>query len=191
MLVNSAVVVALLASFGAAVTTDNSTIDASTVAPTTRSQWCGGQQNTCPVLCGAQGVTSNDCDVDTLKFKCTCKNGSAPGLQYYTSTMPTFICEQVHENCIVAGQNNAAAQKLCNDAEKSNCGKLDPSKFTEPASTSSSSPSATATGAGTSASDAAPSSTSKAAAATMAVMAREYGTGLLAAGAAAAFGLML
>lgn len=110
--------------------------------------------------------------------------------------MPTFICEQIYQNCIVAGQNDAAAQKLCNEAEKKNCGKMDPSKYTPPAETSSSSaestPSPTGTGAGAAgATEAAPSSTSAAAAATMAIMAGEYGTGLLAAGAAAAFGFLL
>lgn len=109
--------------------------------------------------------------------------------------MPTFICEQIYQNCIVAGQNDAAAQKLCDEAEKKNCGKMDPSKYTAPAETSSSSaestPTPTGTGAGAAGATAAPSSTSAAAAATMAIMAGEYGTGLLAAGAAAAFGFLL
>ncbi|KAF4632464.1 hypothetical protein G7Y89_g5675 [Cudoniella acicularis] len=195
MFAKSAVAVALLAGFAVAATSDNSTIDPSTVTLTTRSQWCQGEQNTCPILCGgASATTSNDCDPTTLNYTCTCSNGSAPGLQYYTTTMPTFICEQIYQNCIVTGQNDAAAQKLCTTAEANNCGHLDPSKYVAPASSSSSSAATTATSAsaaGQASGTATSTSVSKAAAATMAVMAREYGTGLLAAGAAAAFGLML
>ncbi|KAH8665761.1 hypothetical protein BGZ60DRAFT_54958 [Tricladium varicosporioides] len=193
MLAKSFVAVALLAGSAVAATADNSTIDPSTVSATLRAQWCQGQLNTCPILCGgSSSTTSNNCDDSTLKYTCTCSNGSAPGLEYYTTTMPTFICEKIYDNCIIAGQNNANAQKLCTAAEQNNCGRLDPSKYTAPASTSSSaSTSASATGAQAASSSAASTSASKAAAATMAVVAREYGTGLLAAGAAVAYGLML
>lgn len=190
MLAKSAVAVALLAAFAAAQTNDNSTIDAGSVPATTRSQWCNAQQNTCPLLCGGT-YKDNDCDVGTLIYKCTCNNGTAPGLMYYQQTLPTFICEQVYQNCIAAGANNAQAQKLCDSNKAANCGTLDPSKYTAPASTSSSATqSPTSTGAGAASATVASTSSSKAAAATMAAVA-QYGSGVLAAGAAAAFGLLL
>merc|ERR1712000_532833 len=52
MFVKSTVAVALFASFVAAQsTTSNSSIDANSIDPTTRSQWCLGQRNTCGTLC--------------------------------------------------------------------------------------------------------------------------------------------
>jgi hypothetical protein len=104
--------------------------------------------------------------------------------------MPTFICQQIYQNCIVAGQNDAAAQMLCTESEEENCGKLNPANFTAPVTTSSS-VSASATAANTASSSAAPTTSSKAAAATMMAIGREYGSGVLAAGVAAAFGMML
>ncbi|CAG8974393.1 hypothetical protein HYALB_00010644 [Hymenoscyphus albidus] len=184
MFAKSIVAVALLAGSAAAQTTANSTIVPTSVSATIRAQWCAGQQNTCPVLCGGQAKTkSNDCDVNTLDIDCTCRNGSAPGLMYYTSTMPTFICQQIFDECIQAGQNNAQAQKLCTDARTANCGTLDPSKYVEPASTSSAAPSATAPP--PAATPAVASSSSAAAAAPTAISARDLASGFLAAGVAA------
>merc|ERR1712000_462013 len=70
-------------------TTSNSSIDANSIDPTTRSQWCLGQRNTCGTLCSGD-LQNNDCDVTTLAFNCTCgANSSEPGLIYYQNTMPT------------------------------------------------------------------------------------------------------
>ncbi|ESZ93910.1 hypothetical protein SBOR_5703 [Sclerotinia borealis F-4128] len=174
-------------------TTYNSTIDPATVPAPTRSQWCSGEISTCGTLCSGN-YDANTCDTETLNYTCTCSsNQSSPGLQYYTQTMPTFICQQVHNNCIVAGENDAAAQKVCNENEKTNCGHLDPDNFTAAAATSASSSSASATATDTSAStatSAAPAATSSAAASALNI-GREYGTGILAAGVAGIFGLLL
>lgn len=108
--------------------------------------------------------------------------------------MPTFICEQVFQNCIAAGENDAAAQAVCTKNEKANCGHLSPENFTAVAVSSSSSAASTPTGtsasspSGTSA--AATTSSSKAAAATM-VAGQSFGTGAIAMGVVAAFGYML
>merc|ERR1711964_248358 len=150
MFVKSTVAVALFASFVAAQsTTSNSSIDANSIDPTTRSQWCLGQRNTCGTLCSGD-LQNNDCDVTTLAFNCTCgANSSEPGLIYYQNTMPTFICEEIYKDCKEANVGVSSAQAQCDAAEKANCGHLDPANFTAAAvsstSTSASSPTGTAT----------------------------------------------
>ncbi|KUJ11681.1 uncharacterized protein LY89DRAFT_229665 [Mollisia scopiformis] len=108
----------------------NSTIDPSTVSATVRSQWCEAQINTCGVLCSGDANT-NTCDTTTLDYGCTCaSNSSAPGLLYYTETIPTYCCEQNYANCISAASGDASAQATCQQNEKTNCGHLDPANFT-------------------------------------------------------------
>jgi hypothetical protein len=132
-----------------------------------------------------------------LNYTCLCAaNQSAPGLQYYTETLPTFICEQLFQICINETVGVAASQAKCNSDEKNNCGHLNPDTFVAAAPSSSSSSSASApTATGSSGTAATPSavstSSSKAAAATMMAVGRDYGSGIVAAGVAAAFGLML
>jgi len=192
MFAKSTIVVALLVSFVAAQgTTTNSTIDPATVDDTTKSQWCSSEITVCGDLCGGDN-TANSCDPSTLNSTCTCANGTAPGLQYYTGSLDTFICEQIYANCISAGENDAAAQKVCTTARDKNCGTLDPDNFTAAVTSTSSSASATATAASTTGSSTGSStSTSAAAAATLMALGREYGSGVVAVGVAAAFGLIL
>jgi len=84
----------------------------------------------------------NDCLTTTLEFHCLCTtNNSAPGLQYYTQTMPTFICEEEYQKCISEATNNAAAQAACAATEKAECGQLDPANFTAVAASPSATPS--------------------------------------------------
>ncbi|CZT48132.1 uncharacterized protein RSE6_08793 [Rhynchosporium secalis] len=167
MFVKSVAAVAVFASFVAA--QSNATVDPNTISPTMRSQWCLAQKNTCGTLCSGN-LADNDCDATTLAYKCNCgSNSSAPGLQYYTNTMPTFICEEVFRVCKKANEGVAAAQKACETNEQQNCGHNDPAKFVAAAvSTSASAPSSNPTGTNSPASGtSAPSSSSKAAAATM------------------------
>ncbi|RQM08314.1 hypothetical protein DH86_00003797 [Scytalidium sp. 3C] len=152
MYANSIVAVALLAGLSAAQVGSNSTIDPNSVDLGTRVAWCNGEINTCGALCGGD-VNLNTCSTDTLAYNCTCaSNNSAPGLQYYQQTMPTFICEKIFQNCIVAGENDAAAQQLCKQNEANNCGHLSPPNGTTPSSTSaapSSAPASSASAAAT------------------------------------------
>ncbi|QSZ29876.1 hypothetical protein DSL72_004394 [Monilinia vaccinii-corymbosi] len=172
----------------------NSTIDPNTVDPSLRSQWCTGEINTCGTLCDGD-YDANTCDTTTLKYTCTCSsNSSSPGLQYYLQSMPTFICEKIYQDCISKGENDAAAQKLCTQARAKNCGKLDPDKYVAaaPSSSASSPASASATATATSpATTATASSTPSSAAAPALKIGREYGAGILAAGVAGLFGLIL
>ncbi|KAJ8058337.1 hypothetical protein OCU04_012529 [Sclerotinia nivalis] len=193
MFIKSIVGLSIVALVAAQSSSSNATIDPSTVDASTRAQWCTAQINTCGTLCNG-AINDNTCDTINLNFSCTCtSNSSAPGLQYYTQTLPTYICEQVYANCIAAGENDAAAQRLCTQNEVSNCGHLNPDDYT-PAAASSSSSSASATATSTSTTTATTASASAAAstgAASALNIGREYGTGILAAGIAGVFGLIL
>ncbi|CAD6447144.1 a18eb855-566b-44d7-9f5d-3c0649a5f8de-CDS [Sclerotinia trifoliorum] len=195
MFIKSIVGLSIVALVAAQSSSSNATIDPNSIDPSMRAQWCNAQLNTCGTLCNG-AVNDNTCDTTDLNYTCTCtSNSSTPGLQYYTQTLPTYICEQVFSNCIAAGENDAAAQKLCSQNEATNCGHLDPDKYVPAAaSSSSSSASATATRTSTtaaSATSASASATASTGAASALNIGREYGTGILAAGIAGVFGLVL
>ncbi|KAK4453319.1 hypothetical protein QBC34DRAFT_434619 [Podospora aff. communis PSN243] len=122
----SAVFVALSA-LGLAAAQSNFTVDPNTIDPTTRTEWCNAEFNTCGILCG--GVTkANSCTPSDLKFVCTCTNGTAPGLEYYIQSMPTLLCEQAFKDCIAKNTGNSQEQGKCTSEIKSKCGTLDPAK---------------------------------------------------------------
>ncbi|KAF7957029.1 hypothetical protein EAE96_004350 [Botrytis aclada] len=99
-------------------------VDPRSIDTATRSQWCTVQTDTCETLCS--GVTDeNTCDITSLCYSCTCTSNSlSPALQLYTSTIPFFVCEQVFADCILAVENDPAAQKACHDTEVQNCGTI-------------------------------------------------------------------
>ncbi|KAK2022479.1 hypothetical protein LX32DRAFT_192689 [Colletotrichum zoysiae] len=89
-----------------------------------KAQWCIAERNTCQVLC--QPTTkANDCDSTTLQYSCLCPNGSAPGLEYYAQTLPTFICYQAFDDCIAANVGDKNGQDNCTTTIKSQCGTID------------------------------------------------------------------
>lgn len=136
------------------------TINPDDISATQAADWCQAELNTCPILCD-NDYTSNTCDTTTLAYNCTCSNGSAPGLQYYTETMPTFICQEAYSLCISANANNATGQEACTDDIEDQCGTLDPANYTA-AATSATTAAATSTKASTATStSAAATSTSK------------------------------
>lgn len=101
--------------------------DPNTVDLATRSGWCGAQQNTCDTLC-SDNTNKNNCDDNTLKWECTCSsNSSAPGLQYYTQTIPTFICNQLTADC-VAKTSTSAGTKECRTKIEPLCAEQAPPK---------------------------------------------------------------
>ncbi|ROT41580.1 hypothetical protein SODALDRAFT_331329 [Sodiomyces alkalinus F11] len=108
----------------------------------TRNAWCQGQRNVCTRLC--DNAVTNDCSTSTLDYDCQCSNGTAPGLEYYRSSMPSFICNAVFEECIIANVGNARGQQQCEDDRDAAC---DPDElldaFTENTSTAAEAPAAT------------------------------------------------
>ncbi|KAF5685121.1 PCI domain-containing protein [Fusarium denticulatum] len=104
------------------------TIDPNSVDLATRSSWCGAQQNTCDALC-KDDTNENKCTENDLKWECTCSsNSSTPGLQYYTQTMPTFICEELYSQCISQNTGSQSGQKECTSKIEDKCAKQSPPK---------------------------------------------------------------
>ncbi|PMD49008.1 hypothetical protein L207DRAFT_560533 [Hyaloscypha variabilis F] len=106
--------------------------DPGTIDDATREDWCEDELNTCTTLCSL-ATNINTCNSTSLDYTCTCaSNDSAPGLEYYRNTMPTFICEENFNLCSVAASNQSdstAAQEACAVTEQSDCGHTDPSNF--------------------------------------------------------------
>lgn len=68
------------------------------------------------------------CQMD-LSYKCICgSNNSAPALQYYQQTMPTFICTRLFEDCIQQNIGSADGQEDCTNNINDLCGTIPPSK---------------------------------------------------------------
>ena len=83
-----------------------------------------------------------------LSWKCTCSsNSSAPGLQYYTQTVPTFICNELYSQCITANVNSQRGQDSCTENIHDLCGTINPPKsaITDGDSTTTGTDTATAT----------------------------------------------
>ncbi|KAM3551511.1 hypothetical protein MY1884_007685 [Beauveria asiatica] len=109
-----------------------------------RAQWCSAETNSCSQLCD-NTESKNDCSATDLKYNCLCSNGSAPGLQYYSQTMPTFICQKLFDLCNTQNVGNARNQEACKTNIMSHCGTLDPTKASTGGSGSSSSTSGSST----------------------------------------------
>lgn len=157
----ASVFVALSALGLAAAQNSNFTVDPNTIDTTTRNDWCNGELNTCSILCGGRNK-ANTCNPSDLKFVCTCSsNNSAPGLEYYQQSMPTYLCDQAFKDCIAKNVGNALEQGKCTTDIKNKCGTLDPAEAKiggGSSSPSSSSSAAAPTGSPTGTTNAAPSS---------------------------------
>ncbi|GKT40190.1 uncharacterized protein ColSpa_00371 [Colletotrichum spaethianum] len=153
-----------------------------------KANWCIAERNTCKVLC-QPNPTTNDCDSGTLQYSCLCSNGSAPGLEYYEQTMPTFICNQAFEDCIAANVGDKNGQDNCTTSIKSQCGTIDAQANEASGTTTSAAAATTAaptgTGSAASAATTAPSSSSSSAWAAPTANPARYGN----AAAVAAIGL--
>ncbi|KAK3341424.1 hypothetical protein B0T25DRAFT_341687 [Lasiosphaeria hispida] len=162
----------------------NFTVDPAKVEPSIRSDWCKSEFNTCDTLC-ARSPTANSCDPTTLKFECTCTNGSAPGLEYYSQSLPSLICQKAFEICNADNAGEPQKQSDCKKNIQAKCGTLDASKAEVGGEvTSSSAAVPSATGASTAAST--PTSTSSTAAAATKAAYIGNGVAMVAAGVFAA-----
>ncbi|KAF4585345.1 PCI domain-containing protein [Ophiocordyceps camponoti-floridani] len=113
-------------------------IDANSIPSQTRAIWCRAQTNTCGLLCD-NNTSKNSCVQEELKYDCVCAgNNSAPALQYYQQTIPTFICETLFSQCDKQNVGNADNQQSCIQNIQSLCGKNAPPKVSSGGSDSSS-----------------------------------------------------
>ncbi|RSL59787.1 hypothetical protein CEP54_007105 [Fusarium duplospermum] len=104
------------------------TIDPGTVEFGTRAGWCNAQQDTCDTLC-RDDTKDNDCTAETLKWECACSsNSSTPGLQYYSQTMPTFICQELFAQCISQNAGSQSGQRDCKQKIQALCATQAPPK---------------------------------------------------------------
>lgn len=103
-------------------------IDANSVPDQRRAVWCQAQANTCDLLCN-NDADKNSCSQTDLKFECTCaSNNTSPGLQFYTQTMPTFICQELFSQCNMQNVGSADGQEACNAKIRAHCGTIPPPK---------------------------------------------------------------
>ncbi|KAJ9156988.1 hypothetical protein NKR19_g3952 [Coniochaeta hoffmannii] len=139
----------------------NFTINTGALPLSQKASWCQAELNTCNTLC-VDAPNANDCQPADLTYQCTCQNGTAPGLEYYTQTIYTFVCNQAFEDCIASNVGNKTGQDACTTNIKDNCGTLDPNDFVAgsgDSSSSSSSASTTSGPTGTGASSTSPTAT--------------------------------
>ncbi|OHE92315.1 hypothetical protein CORC01_12377 [Colletotrichum orchidophilum] len=123
-------------------------INVGTISVTERANWCVAERNTCKVLC-EPNPTTNDCDSTSLVYSCLCPNGSAPGLEYYEQTMPTFICQKAFQDCITANVGDARGQTNCTDTIQSQCGTINAQADQASGASTTATASATSTPSGT------------------------------------------
>ncbi|KAF7514093.1 hypothetical protein GJ744_004418 [Endocarpon pusillum] len=86
-----------------------------------RFQWCLGQRNACPQICGGE-ATTNNCEENTLTYSCVCSNGTVPDVSAYRDTLPYYICTETFNQCIATHPDDAEGQVTCQENEK--CGTL-------------------------------------------------------------------
>ncbi|KAK5173608.1 uncharacterized protein LTR77_002289 [Saxophila tyrrhenica] len=183
-------------------------IDPNSVNETTRQTWCNYQQQNCPLVCGGRGnLEENNCDASDLTWDCTCVSNT-PNITSFTNMIPSLECGVWVEQCVAAAGNDLNALTACRSVQ---CGSRDPGSVDSAGSSSggssnsggssssmaASSASASATG-GSGGSGNSPSMSSSASAAASSTgaavalnVAKNYGTGIVAAGMLGVFGLAL
>ncbi|ETN38894.1 uncharacterized protein HMPREF1541_06936 [Cyphellophora europaea CBS 101466] len=77
-----------------------------------RFNWCRGQLNACPQICGG-AAAQNFCDSDQLTYTCVCANGTAPDVTSFANTLPFYICQQTYIQCVANNPDDAQAQEVC------------------------------------------------------------------------------
>ncbi|KAL2870019.1 uncharacterized protein BJX67DRAFT_303116 [Aspergillus lucknowensis] len=105
-------------------------IDAQDIAEGTRDQWCTSQTSACPLIClqlpgASETPTSNDCDPESLSYRCVCDNGQSPNASEYSQTIPYYLCTEQNNRCVDAcPQTDASCQDQCRTANP--CGAQNP-----------------------------------------------------------------
>ncbi|KAF1984544.1 hypothetical protein K402DRAFT_413778 [Aulographum hederae CBS 113979] len=168
------------------------TVQPNSVDADDRIGWCRAQTNTCPQICGGH-YSANRCDSRTLDFECVCMNGNTPNISSFDQTLPSLECLEWKRQCISSHPNDLPGQNYCLSFQ---CGDRNATALASASSSASSggssstaSPTSSPTGEASPTDSPAPAETSNAAVALS--MAQQYGTGMIAAGFFALFGLAL
>nr|POE63562.1 hypothetical protein CFP56_04465 [Quercus suber] len=191
--------------------TGNISVVPSSVPLNQRQDWCTAQMHSCPQICGGEGAYPNNCDANTLDYQCVCTSGISPNISDYDQTIPSFVCMQWIADCTLANVGNQNGQAGCQSLV---CGQLNASSgepklgatgnpqpastvvqtTAAPSSTGSADSTMTTTTSTTSGSASAVTNSASAtpsSGATVVYVAKQYGTGILATGLLALFGLAL
>ncbi|KAJ2901985.1 hypothetical protein MKZ38_001126 [Zalerion maritima] len=150
------ITLAALCGVASAATTGNYTVNPSDIDTSDKATWCNSQFNTCSTLCdaGGDGTETDTCDSETLEYDCTCNNGTAPGLEYYSNSMDSILCQKTFELCIEDTVGDSAGQSACKTDIQDTCGDLDPNDAEASTDNSDSSASTTGTSTATTTADA-------------------------------------
>jgi len=162
-------------------------VDPTTVDVNIRLSWCRAQTNTCPLLCSNGNVDNNTCDSTTLQFSCLCESGQTPNVSDYGQTLPSLECEEWVSQCVTAHPNDLPGLTFCRSFM---CGSQNASSAGAGATTTSS---VASTAASTNSASSSVASASHTGAATKMLVnvGKEAGTGAIAVGLMALFGLAL
>ncbi|KAF2206015.1 hypothetical protein GQ43DRAFT_152 [Delitschia confertaspora ATCC 74209] len=172
-------------------------IDAGSVPPETKREWCQAERNTCPEICGGIGKLAsggNNCDINTLEFTCECADGRKPNMSDYQQSVPGQMCLVWFDRCIQNSGSDIFKQEECKSIKCGNKTTEDLAQSSSSSAVASSTPTGTTSGSGDSpaaSTSAAASPAESSGAAVALAFARELGTPVLAAGVMAAFGLAL
>lgn len=131
-------------------------------------------------------------------YQCTCTDGSSPNISSYDQTIPSFICAQWKTNCVDNYPNDLDGQTgclsvVCGDKNASSgiaATSTSSAAMSSATASSSSSGSGAGSGSATASSSSSTATTSDSAAVALRV-AEQYGTGIIAGGLLALFGLVL
>jgi hypothetical protein len=106
------------------------TVDISSISISDLNSWCSGQIHVCDVLCSENTKTNSCVEGPPPVWDCACSsNSSAPGAQYYSSSMQAQLCQKAFAQCQSTNAGDAEAQKTeCEDGIQAQCGTLDISK---------------------------------------------------------------
>lgn len=127
-------------------------------------------------------------------YNCTCANGPTPNISDYTQTLPSLVCAEWIADCVDAHPNDQSGIAGCRSLV---CGSKNVTGPTVSSSSASSSATTTTSSSAASSSAASTSTTTSATAAASSTgaavinVAKDYGTGILATGLLALFGLAL
>ncbi|KAF2166564.1 hypothetical protein M409DRAFT_23199 [Zasmidium cellare ATCC 36951] len=177
-------------------TSGNLSVDTSQIPSALKSSWCRAQTNSCPQICGGR-ASPNNCDSNTLTYQCVCTDGSSPNISDYDQTIPSFVCQTWVGNCVDAHPNDLDGQTGCRSVTcgsrnaSSNLAATTSSAATTSATASSSSSAESTSASGTPTGSSASTTATTSSAAMALHVAEQYGTGIIAGGLLALFGLVL
>ena len=112
------------------------TLVVSAIPEDQRNDWCNQHTQTCTSICNKGdwkgddmknvidngGVKINVCQYTDLKYLCVCNNNRKPIMKTWHYTVPGLMCEKAYQHCHKTLEGDKAAQDLCNEKIRRQCG---------------------------------------------------------------------